>query len=97
MNYRNIYRALSVKNALNIYMEIYNGCLTEEYKSFENLRQSFKIGKDSLRRITNRLSSCGLIKSLKDTHIGDGRKRIYVVVDLEITENIKNLTNLIMK
>lgn len=97
MNFRNIYRVLSVKNALNIYMEIYHGCLIEEYKSFKDLIKENRININSLRKITNRLSSSGLIKSIKDNKEIDKRKKVFVVTDSEIAESIKNLTNLIMK
>ena len=77
-------------------MEIYNGCLIQDFKSFEALRENRRMDKNTLRRITNRLSSCGLIKSLRDTRIPDGRKRVYVVVDLGVAEAIRNLTNVLM-
>lgn len=92
MNYRNIYRALSIKNAINVLMTIYQSCQIEQYLSFSDIEESLKIEKHSLRKITNRLSSCGLIVSTKDTNGADGRSRVYVVSNANICEKIKELT-----
>lgn len=95
MNYRNVYRVLSVKNSINVLMDIYEGCITEEYKTFADLKGLYNMSEFSLRRITNRLSSCGLIKSIK--HGGrDGRERAYVVCDPKICESIRILTQKMM-
>ena len=95
MNYRNVYRALSMKNSINILMDIYEGCKTENYKTFADLKKPYKISEYALRRITNRLSSCGLIKSVKGKN-KDGRTRVYVVVNADLCELIKCLTQQMM-
>lgn len=92
MNYRNIYRALSIKNAINVLMTIYQSCQIEQYLSFRDIEESLKIEKHSLRKITNRLSSCGLIMSVKDKNGTNGRSRVYVVSNTNICEKIKELT-----
>lgn len=96
MNYRNVYRALSMKNGVNVLMDIYAGCKIEEYKTFSDLKKTYKISEFSLRRITNRLSSCGLIKSIKANR-EDGRARVYVVENADLCESIKCLTQEMMK
>ena len=95
MNYRNVYRALSMKNSINILMDIYEGCKTENYKTFADLKKPYKMSEFALRRITNRLSSCGLIKSVKGKK-EDGRTRVYVVVNVDLCELIKCLTQQMM-
>lgn len=95
MNYRNVYRALSMKNSLNILMDVYEGCKTENYKTFADLKKPYKMSEFALRRITNRLSSCGLIKSVKGKK-EDGRTRVYVVVNVDLCELIKCLTQQMM-
>lgn len=96
MNYRNVYRALSMKNGVNVLMDIYAGCKIEEYRTFSDLKKTYKMSEFSLRRITNRLSSCGLIKSVKGKN-EDGRTRVYVVVNAGVCESIKYLTQEMMK
>ena len=96
MNYRNVYRALSMKNSINILMDVYEGCKTEEYKTFADLKKPYKMSEFTLRRITNRLSSCGLIKSIKANR-EDGRARVYVVENADLCESIKYLTQEMMK
>ena len=92
MNYRNVYRVLSIKDAFSVLWEIYNGCMTEEYKTFENIRESLKMNKNTLRRITNRLSRSGLIQSSKSTSYHDKRKRVFVIIDSELFKKISELT-----
>ena len=96
MNYRNVYRVLSIKNSINVLLDIYEGCKTEEYKAFSDLRNSYKMSEFSLRRITNRLSACGLIKSVKAKG-RDGRVRVYIVSNPDLCESIKNITQQIME
>ena len=95
MNCRNVYRALSMKNSINILMDVYEGCKTENYKTFADLKKPYKMSEFALRRITNRLSSCGLIKSVKGKK-EDGRTRVYVVVNVDLCELIKRLTQQMM-
>ena len=95
MNYRNVYRALSMKNSINILMDVYEGCKTEDYKTFAELKKPYKMSEFTLRRITNRLSSCGLIKSVKGKN-EDGRTRVYVVVNADLCELINSLTQQMM-
>lgn len=97
MNYRNVYRALSIKNAYLVLKDIYDGCLVCEYRSFDTLKNNLRINKATLRRITNRLSNCGLINSIKDSSITDGRKRVYVITDSELMEKISELTQYIAR
>lgn len=97
MNYRNIYRVLSVKNAYFVLKEIYEGCKIDSFKSFEEIRKTVKMGKPTLRRITNRLSACGLIESRKDTSTKDGRKRVFVVTDIELIEKLIEITEYIAR
>lgn len=95
MNYRNVYRALSMKNSINILMDVYEGCKTEDYKTFADLKKPYKMSEFTLRRITNRLSSCGLIKSVKGKN-EDGRTRVYVVVNADLCESINSITQQMM-
>lgn len=95
MNYRNVYRVMSVKNAYIVLMEIYNGCKTDDFRSFQDLRESIRMNKSTLRRITNRLSSCGLIRSIKDNRMFDGRKKVFVITDKELVEKMSDLTQYI--
>ena len=97
MNYRNVYRALSIRDAFIVLKEIHDGCLVCEYRSFDYLKDNLKINKATLRRITNRLSNCGLINSVKDSSIGDGRKRVYVVTDTELVEKLSDVTQYIAR
>lgn len=95
-NYRNVYRVLSIKNAINVLFEIQEGCKVEEYREFDYLCKFFNLDKFTMRRITNNLSSCGLIESRKNPNITDKRKRCYVVTDMELCDKIKELTSSIM-
>lgn len=91
MNYRNVFRALSVKNAYSVLREIYEGCLVNDYRSFEDLKECLKMNKSTLRRITNRLSACGIIESVRDNTIKDGRKRAFIISDQELIEKISDI------
>lgn len=99
-NYRAIYRALSMKNALNVLTLVYNGNVVKNYMTFGDLKQMLKSDEYTLRRITNSLSRVGLIKSIKKgkmTDEADGRKRVYVIDDLFLYKKIMELTDYIME
>lgn len=95
MNYRNVYRALAIKDAINVLFNIYEGCKTEEYLTFEDIVKKLNKPHGNIRRITNRLSSCGLIRSVK-ANTQDRRKRIYVISSVAVCDLIKELTQEIM-
>lgn len=97
MNYRNVYRALSVKNTYLILREIYEGCLVNDFRSFDYLKTCFKMNQSTLRRITNRLSACGLIESKKTSTSEDKRKRVYVICDQQLIEKISDVTEYIAR
>lgn len=82
-----IFKALSMKGALEVYMAIYSGCQTEYYTNFESLVRITGIKENALRRITNNLSRAHLIKSVK---YGTGRGRFYVVSDKDYAEKLYN-------
>lgn len=96
MNYRNIYRVLATKDALNVLMDISEGCKVEQPVTFADLHKMYKLSKPSLRRITNRLSRCGLIRSSKDTTSSDGRKRVYIVRNMSLCDKLIKLTQEIL-
>lgn len=91
MKYNLIFSALAVKKALDVYMSVWQGCKTEEYCSFEDIRKELRIGKSSLRRITNRLSRVGLINNLKDPQSEDKRKRVYCVSSAYFANTLEEL------
>lgn len=91
MRYNLVFSALSVKKALDVYLEIWFGCKTEEYRSFEEIRKSLHLGESTCRRITNRLARVGLIKSLIDSRQDDKRKRVYVVSSGYFANTLENL------
>lgn len=95
MNYRNIYRALAIKDAINVLFSIYEGCKIEEYLTFEDIVKKLNKPYGNIRRITNRLSSSGLIRSVK-ANTKDKRKRVYVVNSVTVCDLIKELTQEIM-
>lgn len=84
---RRMFKALSMKDALSVYMLVYAGCKIEYYTSFKELIRLSEIKEHSLRRITNTLSKSNLIKSIK----GEGKKRYYIVCDKEFAEQVYNL------
>lgn len=92
MNYRNVYRALSVKNAFAVLKEVYQGVLENNPRSFDDIQKNLKINKSTLRRITNRLSSSRLIISAKYEYLTDKRKRVYVIWDSFLIEMISKIT-----
>ena len=76
--YKNIFKALSSKGATEVYMHIYHKCKTQEYPSFDEIRNELRINQNTLRRITNLLSRYGLIHSAQPEG-EDGRRRVYLV------------------
>lgn len=90
MKYREIMRVMSVKHASDVLFEINNSCKIEEYLSFKELVGRLKLNKNTLRRITNRLSRARLIKSVK-ANTADKRERVYVVCDAKLTEMLLDL------
>ena len=91
MKYNLVFSALSVKKALDVYLEIWYSCKTEEYCSFEEIRTRLHLGKSTCRRITNRLARVGLITSLIDSRQEDKRKRVYVVSSGYFANTLENL------
>lgn len=90
-SYKKVFGALSSKGVIDVFMQIYFGCKTEEYKSFQEIKDSLKINKNTLRRITNRLSRCGLISSAQPTESKDKRKRVYIVEDSRLADLIEQI------
>ena len=93
-NYKKVFSALASKGVIDVYMQIYYGCKTEEYQSFENIRKELRMSKDTLRKLTNRLSRCGLISSAQPYETDDKRKRVYVVDNPELAELVNQIYNL---
>lgn len=93
-SYKKVFGALSSKGVIDVFMQIYLGCKTEEYKSFQEIKDSLKINKNTLRRITNRLSRCGLISSAQPTESEDKRKRVYIVEDSKLADLIEQIYQL---
>lgn len=92
MNYRSVYRVLATKNAIDVLFDIYEGCKVEQYLTFSQLRERYKKSEPSLRRLTNRLSRSGLIKSVKSTQSKDKRTRIFIITDAKICDMINAFT-----
>lgn len=90
-SYKKVFGALSSKGVIDVFMQIYLGCKTEEYKSFQEIKDSLKINKNTLRRITNRLSRCGLISSAQPIESKDKRKRVYIVEDSKLADLIEQI------
>lgn len=80
-----IFKALSMKGAIDVYMLVYGGCQTEYYTNFNDLLRMTGFKTDTLRRITNNLSRAKLIKSVK---FGTGRERYYIVYEKETANMI---------
>lgn len=91
MKYKKVFSALAEKGALEVYMYIYYCCTTKNYASFEDIRKEEKMNKSTLRRITNRLSRCKLIKSIHPDNEPDGRRRVYVVESPELAEIVRQI------
>lgn len=90
---KKIFKALSMKDALDVYFTIYSGCSVEYYVTFEDLLEKINIKKDSLRRITNSLSRHGLIKSVGG-YRADKRKKVYVVTNADLPDLILKIVTL---
>lgn len=88
-----VFRAFGVDKALDVYLQIYEGCKIEDYFSFNQLREKFKMSEYKLRLITNRMSRIGLIKSVRDTRFEDKRKRYYVVKDSHFADKLFDFLN----
>lgn len=91
MKYNLIFSALAVKKALDVYLFIWEGCKTEDYHSFEEVRKTLRLGVSTCRRITNRLARVGLIESVKDTRYDDKRKKAYVVCNPNFANSFEYL------
>ena len=83
-----IFKALSMKGAIDVYMLVYGGCQTEYYTNFNDLLRMTTFKPDALRRITNTLSRAKLIKSVK---YGTGRGRYYIVSEKDSAHMIYTL------
>ena len=94
MKYKKVFSALAEKNALEVYMYIYYRCTTGDFASFEEISKEQKMNKSNLRRITNRLSRCKLIKSIRPIKEPDGRRRVYIVESPELAEIIRQVYTL---
>ncbi len=77
-SYKNIFKALSSKGVIEVYLYIYHKCKTEEYPSFDEIRTELGFNPNTLRRITNRLSRHNMIYSAQPQGC-DKRKRVYLV------------------
>lgn len=82
---RKIFKALSMKGALNVYMTIYAGCQSGSYATFESLVRITAINENTLRRITNNLSRHRLIKSVR---YGTTRGKFYIVSDKDFAKKL---------
>lgn len=82
-NYRNILRAASVKYAYEVLREIDNSGSS----TFKELMNKTQLSEYTLRRITNRLSRVGIIKSIKGNS-EDKRERLFVIVDSPIIKRV---------
>lgn len=82
-NYRNILRAASVKYAYEVLKEIDNSGSS----TFKELMNKTQLSEYTLRRITNRFSRVGIIKSIKGNS-EDKRERLFVIVDSPIIKRV---------
>lgn len=82
-NYRNILRAATVKYAYEVLKEIDNS----GGSTFKELMNKTQLSEYTLRRITNRLSRVGIIKSIKGNS-EDKRERLFVIVDSPIIKRV---------
>ena len=81
-NYRNILRAASVKYAYEVLKEIDNSGSS----TFKELMNKTQLSEYTLRRITNRLSRVGIIKSIK----GNSEDRREIICYRRFTYNQKS-------
>jgi DNA-binding MarR family transcriptional regulator len=96
VKYRNIYRVLATKDAISILNDIYEGCKTEQYLTFSEIKKIYGKSIPSLRRLTNKLSRSGLIKSVKSQNGKDGRTRVFVVTNPDLCDKILEITESII-
>lgn len=85
-NYRNILRAVSMKYSYEVLNEIQEG------KTFKELSQNTKLSAYTLRRITNRLSRAGIIKSTKGSG-NDKRERVFVIEDQMLLKRLNEFVS----
>lgn len=85
-NYRNILRAVSMKYAYEVLNEIQEG------KTFKELARNTKLSMYTLRRITNRLSRAGIIKSIKGSS-EDKRERVFIVEDQMLLKQLNDFVS----
>lgn len=87
-NYRNILRAISMKYAYEVLNEINN----LGGRTFKELASTMKLSAYTLRRITNRLSRVGIIKSVqRDSN--DKRERIFIIEDQMLLKQINEFVS----
>ena len=72
-----IFKALSMKNALNVLMLIYASQQAEYYITFDELVEKSTSNPNTLRRITNSLSRNKIIKCVRDENAPDRRRKVY--------------------
>jgi DNA-binding MarR family transcriptional regulator len=96
VNYRNIYRVLATKDAVSILADIYEGCKKEQYLTFSEIHKIYRKSIPALRRLTNKLSRSGLIKSVKSQTGEDGRTRVFIVTNPDLCDKILEITESII-
>lgn len=82
-NYRNILRAVSMKYAYEVLNEINN----LGGRTFKELAHNTRLSAYSLRRITNRLSRAGIVKSIKGSG-SDKRERVFIIEDQMLLKHL---------
>lgn len=87
------FKALSMKNSIDVFLMIYAGCRIEYYVGFNDIIEKLGIKYNSLRRITNALVRSGLIASKKKPYALDNRQRIYVVCDQKFADYVLDMAN----
>lgn len=90
---RKKFKALSMKDSLDVFLTIYAGCKIEYYVGFNDISRKLGIKYNTLRRITNALVRGGLISSMKKPYSLDGRERVYVVCDKDFADKILDIAN----
>lgn len=95
MKANKVFKAISMKHSIDVLAEI--DYLSErcDYPTFKELVINTKLNKNTLRRITNRLSNVGLIKSTKCEDCTDKRERVFVVCDHTLNERLIKTWNYI--
>lgn len=87
-NYRNILRAISMKYAYEVLNEINN----LGGRTFKELTATMKLSAYTLRRITNRLSRVGIIKSTqRDSN--DKRERVFIIEDQMLLKKLNDFVS----